>query len=61
MEYHSFLLDYMRARYPITITNKFPSPYGFIFILTEDWDNNQNIDNIEFPSPYGVLFILIIL
>ena len=56
-ELYSFLRKDMRLYYQTK--DKFPSPYGVIFILTLNKDLAQ-FQN-EFPSPYGVIFILTIL
>ena len=60
MEYHSFLLEKLINNYA-TEKQKFPSPYGVLFILM---NSNFLFQDLRFgkgfPSPYGVSFILIL-
>ena len=57
-ELYSFLPGKTKKTYEIY--NRFPSPYGVIFILTYCFirHNNKWVSCTEFPSPYGVIFIL---
>ena len=48
-----------QLHYQTRITEKFPSPYGVIFILIYSFMYLSKIDCGLFPSPYGVSFILI--